>query len=183
MVENNDAEEVPTKDTSKPTIPFDVSTTDLIIDFRAACSLPFDPNTEGVKSLRAIKFGKGRAVHVPNDAGKLYVFGDWCSVQALPKVYFKTSTHRDPELLLNFVDYGFANSEMSGISVETLLLPLLVSKGVYQNMTRLTRLEDVVGFSPINHSKTPWSVNLKPALQKQEMFKSFKTSISTYGRE
>ena len=177
VVENNDADEVPAKDTSKPTIPFDVSTTDLIIDFRAVCSLPFDPNTEGVKSLRAIKFGKGRAVHVPNQAGKLFVFGEWSSLQALTKVYFTPSTHREPELLLNFVDYGFANNEMSGISVETLLLPLLVSKGVYQNMTRLTRIEDVVGFSPINHTKTPWSVNLKPALQKQEMFKSFKISM------
>jgi len=62
------------------------------------------------------------------------------------------------------------------MSVETLLLPLLIRKGVYQDPPRFTRLEHVVGFTPINPTKAPWSTNLKPALQKQEMFKTFKIS-------
>ena len=167
-------EVVPPNDTSAPTIPFDATKMDLIIDFRSVCSLPHDPDTEGVKALRAITFGKGHGIHAPNAPGKIYVSGAWKKINALCKTYFVANTHRDPELLLGFVDYGFANSSMSGVSVETLALPLMVSKGVYQNSVRVTRIEDVAGFTPINAGQTPWSVNLKPTLLKQDMFKTFK---------
>ena len=52
-------EVVPPNDTSAPTIPFDATKMDLIIDFRSVCSLPHDPDTEGVKALRAITFAQG----------------------------------------------------------------------------------------------------------------------------
>ena len=167
-------EVVPPNDTSAPTIPFDATKMDLIIDFRSVCSLPHDPDTEGVKALRAITFGKGHGIHAPNAPGKIYVSGEWKTVNALCKTYFVSNTHRDPELLLGFVDYGFANNSMSGVSVETLALPLMLSKGVYQNSVRVTRIEDVAGFTPINPGQTPWSVNLKPTLLKQDIFKTFK---------
>ena len=167
----NDPEEEEVADL--PTIPFGAETQDLIIDFRAACSIPFDPESDAVKSLRAIIFGKGNGMHSPNEAGKVYVVGEWKLLTSLMKVYFIKSTHRQPELLLAFVDYGFAHSAMSGVSVETLALPLLVRKGVYQDATRLTRLEDVAGFSPIPITSVPWSISLKPTLAKQDFFKKY----------
>ena len=161
------------QDKTPPSIPFDSSKMDLIIDFRAACSLPYDPDTDGVKALRAIIFGKGKAVHVPNESGKIFVCGEWRLVTSLMKVHYVASTHREPELLISFVDYGFASSTMSGVSVETLALPLLIKKNVYQDALRLTRIDDVAGFSPIPHASAPWSITLKPTLAKQEIFKKF----------
>ena len=172
--ESEEHVETPDEDVAAPAIPFCASKMDLIIDFRSVCSLPHDPDVEGVKALRAITFGKGHGIHAPNAPGKIYVWGEWKTVNALSKVHFVSATHRDPELLLGFVDYGFANSSMSGVSVETLALPLLLSKGVYQNSIRVTRVEDVAGFTPINPGQAPWSINLKPALLKQDLFKCFK---------
>ena len=154
-----------------PAFPFDASKQDVVIDFRAACAIPFDPDSDGVKSLRAIAFGKGKGVHAPKEAGKLYVCGEWKLLTSLQKVHFVSSTHRQPELLLAFVDYGFANSTMSGVSVETLALPLLIKNGVYQTATKVTRIEDVSGFSPIPLTSAPWSITLKPALAKKDFFK------------
>ena len=172
--EEEEEETLTPKDSSSPTIPFDAKTMDLIIDFRSVCSLPFDPATEGTKALRALKFGKGKGIHAPNEPGKVFVCGEWQLLTVLMKVYFAPATHREPEFLLTFVDYGFANPAMNGVSVETLSLPLLIKKGVYQDSTRLTRIEDVAGFTPINPGHAPWSITMKPALQKQNFFKTFK---------
>ena len=165
------SETEPALETEAPAYPFDAGKHDLVIDFRATCSIPFDPESDGVKSLRAIMFGKGKGIHAPSEAGKLYVVGDWKLLTSLLKVHFVSSTHRQPELLLAFVDYGFANSVMSGVSVETLSLPLLVKNGVYQTATKVTRIEDVSGFSPIPLSSAPWSITLKPTLAKKDFFK------------
>ena len=175
VAEEPAADEVPpAKDDSKPEIPFDVKTMDLIIDFRSVCSLPYDTDVEGTKALRAIKFGKGSGIHAPNETGKFIVCGEWTMLLALSKVYFVECTHRQPELLVGFVDYGFCNVAMSGISVETLALPLQIRKGVYQDAFRLTRIEDVAGFSTIKTGQAPWAMHLKPALSKHEMFRAFK---------
>eukprot|EP00966_Prymnesium_polylepis_P053084 1228951-Prymnesium_polylepis.1 len=155
-----------------PGVPFDDATMDLVIDFRAACSLPFDPDNDGVHALRAVVFQKGKGIHHPHEPGKLVVAGKHSKQAALSIVHFAPSTKRQPELLLYFVDYGFANGAMSGISVETLGLPLLVRKSVYSDAAKLTRLRDVVGFTEINSAQTPWSVHLKPALKKQPLFAS-----------
>ena len=159
-----------------PEYPFDSEKHDITVDFRSVAELPFDPEVSGVKTMRAIVFGKGKATHVPSRPGQLCVIGEWRSQTALCKVHFKEATQRKPEFLLGFVDYGFANSTMSGISVESLLTPLLIRKGIFQDEPRLTRVEDVAGFSSINPNSTPWSTSLKPALAKQPLFKAFKIS-------
>ena len=173
--ENEDSvhEEDEHEETAPPEFPFDAKKFDLVLDVRAMCYLPYDPDTQGMKSLRAIIFEKGRAVHAPNEPGKIYVCGDWRLMNALVKVHFVSSTHREPELLLAFVDLGFANSAMSGVSVETLALPLLIKKGVYQDAPRMTKIDDVAGFTTIDQGLAPWSITLKPSLMKQDMFKKF----------
>ena len=174
LSEDDEQQGVPATDVSKPEILFDSKTMDLVVDFRAVCSLPHDPDVDGVKTLRAITFGKGKGVHAPKEPGKIFVCGPWKLLHVMCKVYFLPNTHRVPELLIGFVDFGFVNPTMHGVSVETLALPLMIKKGVYQDAVRLTKIEDVAGFTPINAGLAPWSMNLKPALAKQAIFKALK---------
>jgi hypothetical protein len=168
----------------EPEVAFDASSQEISIDFRACSQLPFDPDTGGVKAFRAIVFPKGKGVHVPKQAGRMVIAGEWAKQEALCLVHFVPSTQREPELLINFVDYGYANPTMNGVSVESLQLPLAVKKHVYQDTPRMTRIENVCGFTPIDASKAPWSIHLKPCLQKLPQFKTLGISspkdISTW---
>ena len=148
LSEDDEQQGGPATDVSKPDILFDSKTMDLVVDFRAVCSLPHDPDVDGVKSLRAITFGKGKGVHAPKEPGKIYVCCPWKLLHVMGKVYFVPNTHREPELLIGFVDFGFVNPTMNGVSVETLALPLMIKKGVYQDAVRLTKIDDVAGFTP-----------------------------------
>ena len=150
---------------------FDPSKETLILDFKAACQLPFNPDNGGVKAFRAIIFQKGFGHHVPDEPAKLLLAGAYRRQYALELVHFDRSTARDPELLLAFVDYGLANSAMSGVSVETLPLPLHVSKKTYNTESRLTPITSVVAFEQIDCGKAPWSMHLKPCLEKIALFK------------
>ena len=157
----------------EPKVTFDSEKQSMTLDFRSVNSLPFDPDTMGVNAFRVIIFAKGKGLHVPDQPGKLVVSGDWTTQLAITLVHFAPSTHRAPELLINFVDYGYANPAMAGMNVETLLLPLLVRKGVFQDAPRLTSVKDITGFSAIDISKAPWSMNLKPCLAKQKNLLAF----------
>ena len=150
---------------------FDPAKETLILDFKAACQLPFNPDNGGVKAFRAIIFQKGFGHHVPDEPAKLLLVGEYRRQYALELVHFDPSTARDPELLLAFVDYGLANSAMSGVSVETLPLPLHVSKKTYNTESRLTPITSVVAFEQIDCGKAPWSMHLKPCLEKIALFK------------
>ena len=98
----------------------------LIIDFKSLCAsgIPFDPESNGVRALRAIVFKRGMGTFYPDDHSKLVIAGEYFVVSSLTLVHFDTATQREPELLLNFVDFGLLNSAVSGVSVETLALPL-----------------------------------------------------------
>ena len=152
--------------------PFDITKHDLVLDVRAMTELPFDPDASGVKSFRAFVFEKGKSMHAPGEAGKYIIAGEWFEQWALALVHFIPSTKREPELLLNFVDYGMLSQNNSGISVETLALPLKVAKNVYNDTPRLTMIADVAGFSTIDAGKTPWSTNLAACLKKHPLFVS-----------
>ena len=152
---------------------FDSTKHDLIIDFKSVAEIPFDSHTEGVKALRGIVFDKGTCCVNPEDISKLLVVGEWQQESALSLVHFAKSTARDPELLLYFVDYGYCNSEVGGITVETLPLPLCLKKNTYQSDTRLTPITDVAGFETINHGTAPWSTSLKATLKQFVFFKQF----------
>eukprot|EP00966_Prymnesium_polylepis_P178235 4127212-Prymnesium_polylepis.1 len=102
----------------------------------------------------------------------MVVAGDWSKQEALCLVHFAPALKRDPELLINFIDYGFANISMTGISVESLSLPLQIRKSVYEDTPHLTKIKDVVGFSPIKAGQAPWSIHLKPCLAKQPQYKT-----------
>ena len=155
---------------SEITVPFDATKNDMVLDFRTVSELPFDPDVSGVKAFRAFIFEKGKAVHAPNDPGKYIVAGEYIEQWSLCLVHFKPSTKRKPEFLLQFVDYAMLSPNLSGMSVESLSLPLKLKKNVYNDTPRLTQLGDVAGFSPIDASKTPWSVNLAATLKKLPLF-------------
>ena len=152
-------------------VPFDFDKEWLHPDFKAVCQLPFDTQSSGVKFLRGIVFPKGSAIHYPDDDSRLLVAGEFRRQCALELVHFAPSTARDPELLLCFIDLGMANSAMTGVSVETLPLPLHVQKKTYNTESRMTPIKDVVAFEQINCGKAPWSVHLKPCLEKIVQFK------------
>ena len=141
-----------------------------MLDLKTLSEIPFDPEASGVKTFKAFIFEKGKALHHPKEAGKYIVSGEWREQWNLCLVFFKSETKRKPEFLLNFVDYGMLSGTLSGISVETLALPLKLKRNVYNETPRLTQLEDVAGFTPIDPGSTPWSVNLAPCLKKLPQF-------------
>lgn len=151
---------------------FDPKLHDAFTDFRTVIELPFDSDISGVKVLRIVVHEKGKAMQVPTDKGRYVVCGKWWVQPSLTLVHFAESTARtEPELLLNFIDYGFANRAMTGLAVESLTLPLMLSKTTYNTAARITKLSDVAGFSEFNPGLTPWSTQLKPTLAKIQPFK------------
>lgn len=153
-----------------PTLPLDLTQTDIILDMTALCSLPFQPCEEGVRAFRAILLPKGKALHVPHQPGHYIVNGEWSTQRSLALVHFKTATGRKPELLLSFMDFSVMSNESTGMFVESLHLPLQKKRNVYEETPRVTKISDVAGFTPINHHQLPWSAHLKPALTKSPLF-------------
>ena len=149
---------------------YDFEKNDMVLDVRTMSELPFDPDASGVKAFRAFVFEKGKSMHAPDAPGKYIVAGNWYEQWSLSLVHFKESTKRKPELLLNFVDYGMLSVAMTGLSVESLALPLKLAKNIYNDTPRLTSVKDVAGFSPIDTGMTPWSTNLAACLKKLPLF-------------
>eukprot|EP00966_Prymnesium_polylepis_P285725 6600171-Prymnesium_polylepis.1 len=69
---------------------------------------------------------------------------------------------------------------MNGTSVESLQLPLQIKRNVYEDTPRVTRSENVAGFTRIDVGKAPWSMHLKPCLEKQSQFKTFGIASPKY---
>lgn len=137
----------------------------LVVDLGGLCAIPFDAEASAIESLRAFQFEKGKAMHGPH-AGTYAVAGMQKTLTTLMRVHFREATKRKSELLVSFADYGMASNAATGIYVCSLQLPLMKRKNVYENTIRYTRIADVVGFSSINERQAPWSIHLKPALQK-----------------
>lgn len=148
-----------------PTIAFDPIAHDIVVDVAGLCSIPFDSDASACESLRAFRFDAGKAIHSPS-AGSYAVAGGYEVLKTLSLVHFRPATQRKPELCLSFADYAMASPNAKGVFVCSLQLPLLKRKNCYENVIRYTATEDIIGFSPISEGSTPWSVHLKPALQK-----------------
>ena len=155
----------------KDLVPFNFDKESLIIDFKSLLQLPFDTEQDGVKALRAIVFNRGTGSLYPKDPAKLLIMGKFRRENAFSLVHFDPRSVRAPELLINFVDYGMVNSARSGVSVETLALPLMKAKKVYNSDVNVTPIKEVVGFEPIDCGVTPWSTTLKPCLDQIAQFK------------
>ena len=91
-------------------------------------------------------FPKGEAVHVPAMVGQYVTTGEWAAVTALTKVHFAASTMREPQLLVCFIDYAMSNPAMTGISVQTVPLPLMPRQGTFSTTSYITKMQDVIGF-------------------------------------
>ena len=103
MSSSDDDDEVPTP-VATPKVPFDVTTTDCVLDVRALCALPQESEEDGAMSFRALLLPKGKTLHVPGEPGCYATLGPWCTQIALSLVHFVPVTGRKPELLLVFVD-------------------------------------------------------------------------------
>lgn len=148
-----------------PEIAFDDAAHTLVVDLRALCAIPFDAESSAIESLCAFQFEKGKVMHGPQPG--TYAFaGELHTLKTFMRVHFRDATKRKPELVVSFADYGMASTTASGIYVCSLQLPLMKRKNVYENTIRYTKSADIAGFSTINEGITPWSIHLKPALQK-----------------
>ena len=52
-----------------PKYPFDVNTMECVLDLRALCGLPLDPEADGAVAFRALLLPKGKTLHVPDEPG------------------------------------------------------------------------------------------------------------------
>ena len=157
-----------------PQIPFSFEQSDVVLDFKSLCGLPWDPQQDGIHTFRALIFDKGKVMHVPDMPGRYVVDGNWDQQSSLQVVHFVESTRRLPELLLSFIDHGMACESQTGISVETLKLPLLIRKDTYETSARVAPMSDVAGFTRIAVTQAPWSLHLAKCLAKLPMFKELK---------
>lgn len=155
----------PGEDALEPEVAYDDELHTLVVDLAGLCTIPFDAESSAIESLRALRFEKGKAIHGPV-SGEYAIAGSRTVLSTLMLVHFRPSTQRKPELLLSFADYGMAASAATGIFVCSLPLPLLKKKGTYENNARYTSTKDISGFSSINEGAAPWSIHMKPALQK-----------------
>ena len=160
---------------SPPKYPFDVNTMECVLDMRALCGLPQDPEEDGVLAFRALLLPKGKTLHVPDEPGCYATLGPWRMQTALSTVHFVSATSRQPELLLAFVDFGMlSNGASTGIFVMSLQLPLSKARNVFEETPRFTKIADVSGFSSINAKEQPWCAMLEPALKRQPLFEGNK---------
>ena len=155
----------------KNVVPFNFEKESLIIDFKSLFQLPFDTEQDGVKALRAIVFNRGTGSLYPKDPSKLLIMGYARKQNAFELVHFDPRSVRAPELLINFVDYGMVNGARNGVSVETLALPLMKAKKVYNSDVNVTPIKEIVGFETIDCGIAPWSMSLKPCLDQIAQFK------------
>ena len=153
--------------------PFDPETTACIADLRAISRLPADPDSDGLCTFRAFLLSKKHSMHVPGEPGCYVTAAPYRTQTAIALVHFNKATKREDELLLGFVDYGTLSTELSGMHVMSLQLPLQKQRNVYQETPRFTSIKDVAGFTNINVRQQPWSSMLKPALELQAMYKDF----------
>ena len=94
---------------------------------------------------------------------------------ALSLVHFVTATHRKPELLLAFSDYGMlSNGTSTGMFVMSLQLPLSKRRNVFEETPRFTKIADVSGFTTIDIKEQPWCTHLEPALKRQSLLEGNK---------
>ena len=142
---------------------FSAAESTVVIDLKGLHEVPFDTESSGTKSFRAIVFPKDRVSHVDSMVGHYVVHGEYRLETSLTIVYLHDGTLLLPNLLLSFIDHGLADSEQCGISVESLPLPLLKSGKKYQTHSVIRPIEDVAGFSDLPDG-VPWSVSLVPTL-------------------
>ena len=101
-------------------------------------------------------FPTGYFTNVEDKPGKWAVSGKWRGQWALPRVHFAACTKRPSELFLGFVDYGTLSPQLDGVFVVTLQLPLTCKRNLFEQTPRYTKIEDVRGWSDIDHSAMPW---------------------------
>ena len=163
---------------AEPEFPFDHTTTQVILDVRALCSIPFDIQADPTFAFRVLLLPSGKTVHVPNEPGCYAVGAPWRSQKALSLVYFKQSTQRPPELVLRFGDYSILRETVGTIYVESLQLPLTKQRNVFNETPRLTSMKMVAGFRSIDCNLMPWQAQLPAALARQAVFTHHKISGS-----
>jgi len=147
----------------KPERAFDASTHVAVLDLKGVFEFPFNPLQSGTKSFVVILFPRNKVVHA-GMSGCYVVDGGYSVERALGIAYFKDGSLQSPELILAFIDHGIADSSQTGISIESLPLPLLKGGKRYEQYSNCRPLESVVGFSSLP-SGIPWSVTLVPALK------------------
>jgi hypothetical protein len=162
-------------------VPYDPTTQEIILDLKGLSSVPYDQQTAGTMSFRALVMPKGKYVHEPQKAAKYLVLGSFRSITAFCLVKFDQSLNREPELLLNFVDCGLADANsIEGIMVETVQLPLMTSAGVFQKSLRTSTADDIVSFEIMDTTKDVRTKDLTAFLKTLDHFRFLSiTSEST----
>ena len=156
--------------TDHPVVPFDPTKETLVLDCKGLSGLPHGESAN-VNSFRALAMPKGKFVHAPKKAGQYVVLGAYRVPTAMQLVHFRPEVNKPPEFLLNFIDQASANGDAM---VQTVQLPLEVSKGVYRKDSRTTTVEDMIGFQQIDTGKLPWSKDLAPFLKQHDQYRSLK---------
>jgi hypothetical protein len=154
----------PPKSSLAAMIPFSAKEHNLSLDIKTLVSIPHQQDRP-CRALQAVVTEHGKCLHSEKSPGAMVISGTASVITPFCKVHFISATKRNPELLVGFCDYGMANIEGQGISVESIPLPLKVKQNNYQRDLYTTEMEKIAGFEQVDLTQIPWSTDLAPCLK------------------
>jgi len=145
-------------------IPFSATEHNLSLDIKTLISIPHQQDGP-CRALQAVITEHGKCLHSEKSPGSMVISGMASVITPFCLVHFIDATKRKPELLVGFSDYGMANIEGQGISVESIPLPLKMRQNQYQRDLYTTEMEKIAGFEQVDLTQIPWSIDLAPCLK------------------
>ena len=145
-------------------IPFSATEHNLSLDIKTLISIPHQQDGP-CRALQAVITEHGKCLHSEKSPGSTVISGMASVITPFCLVHFIDATKRKPELLVGFGDYGMANIEGQGISVESIPLPLKMRQNQYQRDLYTTEMEKIAGFEQVDLTQIPWSIDLAPCLK------------------
>ena len=154
----------PPKSSLAAMISFSAKEHNLSLDIKTLVSIPHQQDRP-CRALQAVVTEHGKCYHSEKSPGAMVISGTASVITPFCLVHFISATKRNPELLVGFCDYGMANIEGQGISVESIPLPLKVRQNNYQRDLYTTEMEKIAGFEQVDLTQIPWSTDLAPCLK------------------
>jgi len=154
----------PPKSSLAAMITFSAKEHNLSLDIKTLVSIPHQQDRP-CRALQAVVTEHGKCYHSEKSPGAMVISGTASVITTFCLVHFISATKRNPELLVGFCDYGMANIEGQGISVESIPLPLKVRQNNYQRDLYTTEMEKIAGFEQVDLTQIPWSTDLAPCLK------------------
>ena len=140
-------------DPAQEPVELDATKYDVVVDLKGLVAVPQNFETDGVQTIRAFRFAKGAAVHVPNSPGQYLTSQPFRALLLPMYVNFLEQFSRARELAIAFVDPETSGAtERQGVLIVSYMLPLKGKsgqKGPSRDQYRISAIGDVASLAVI----------------------------------